>query len=111
MDVAKAEQWAEQFHWFYERLAPLYGYKTREASAVPWDQVPITNRQLMIRVAWEVGSQIEAAATAPLVEALRRAHDPHDEHCASWPQYDRPCDCGVDAILARHAAAEGDGKK
>lgn len=62
MDPEKAERWAEQFHWFYERLAPLYGYKTREASAVPWDQVPITNRQLMIRVAWEVGSQIEAAA-------------------------------------------------
>lgn len=44
----RAEQIAKEFHEVYEELAPQYGYKTREASAVPWDQVPAANRQLMV---------------------------------------------------------------
>lgn len=39
---------ARMFHENYERLAPLYGYQTREASAVPWEKVPEANRALMI---------------------------------------------------------------
>lgn len=38
---------AEQFHAAYENLAPTYGYKTRDESAVPWQEVPAANRQLM----------------------------------------------------------------
>ena len=41
-DIAKA------FHEAYESLAPDYGYKTREASAVPWEDVPEQNRRLML---------------------------------------------------------------
>jgi hypothetical protein len=48
------EQLARWFHEDYERLAPSFGYKTREASAVPWEQVPDTNRQLMVAVAASV---------------------------------------------------------
>jgi hypothetical protein len=40
-DIARA------FHESYERQAPLLGYETREESAVPWEQVPETNRTLM----------------------------------------------------------------
>lgn len=36
------------FHATYETLAPEHGYKTREASAVEWDDVPESNRSLMI---------------------------------------------------------------
>lgn len=43
-----AETIAAAFHAAYERLAPLHGYETREASAVPWDDVPAENRALMI---------------------------------------------------------------
>ena len=39
---------ARLFHDTYERLAPEYDYKTREASAVPWEDVPEHNRELMI---------------------------------------------------------------
>lgn len=39
---------AESFHEAYERLAPAYGYQTREASAVSWQDVPAPNRALMI---------------------------------------------------------------
>lgn len=46
-----AEALARLFHETYERLAPDYGYRTREASAVPWDDVPEQNRALMIATA------------------------------------------------------------
>ena len=38
---------AQEFHRAYEELAPGYGYKTRDESAVPWQEVPPANRQLM----------------------------------------------------------------
>lgn len=49
-----AEQLAEKFHETYERLAPSYGYKTREESAKPWADVPEKNKQLMIAVCQEL---------------------------------------------------------
>src|SRR6476620_5707632 len=42
-----AEILAEKFHETYERLAPDFGYRTREASAKPWTEVPEQNRKLM----------------------------------------------------------------
>lgn len=42
------EALAQKFHDFYEAIAPQYGYKTREASAVPWDKVPELNRKVMV---------------------------------------------------------------
>lgn len=50
-----AEQIAARFHETYERLAPSFSYKTREASAKPWADVPEQNKRLMIAVAREVG--------------------------------------------------------
>jgi len=49
-----AEDLARRFHETYERLAPSFGYKTREASAKPWEEVPLDNRNLMIAVAGEI---------------------------------------------------------
>jgi len=49
-----AERLARLFHETYERLAPEYGYKTREASAVPWEQVPERNRALMVATCAEL---------------------------------------------------------
>jgi hypothetical protein len=45
---------AEYFHTTYERLAPDFGYRTREESAKPWAQVPERNKALMVAVAGEV---------------------------------------------------------
>jgi hypothetical protein len=42
------EEIARAFHDAYEALAPHFGYRTREASAKPWDEVPPSNRDLMI---------------------------------------------------------------
>lgn len=49
-----AEAVARMFHETYERLAPRFGYATREASAVPWAKVPDQNKALMIAVADEL---------------------------------------------------------
>lgn len=46
-----SERMARLFHEHYERLAPSYQYETRKESAVPWEQVPANNRELMIDVA------------------------------------------------------------
>lgn len=39
---------AREFHENYELLAPEFNYKTREASAVPWEKVPQQNKDLMV---------------------------------------------------------------
>jgi hypothetical protein len=44
----QAEAIARAFHEAYERLAPAHGYKTRKSSAKPWDEVPYSNKMLMI---------------------------------------------------------------
>lgn len=41
---------AQKFHETYERLAPKYNYRTRDASAVPWEDVPEQNKMLMVGV-------------------------------------------------------------
>lgn len=45
--MSYAEMIAKAFHESYERQAPDYGYKTRESSAKPWEEVPDQNRDLM----------------------------------------------------------------
>lgn len=45
---------ARRFHETYERLAPKFGYETRESSAVPWEVVPEKNKKLMIAVCAEI---------------------------------------------------------
>lgn len=48
------ERVAQAFHEAYERLAPLHDYNTRPESAVPWENVPPGNRNLMRAVAREL---------------------------------------------------------
>lgn len=45
-----AEEIAREFHQTYEQLAPDFGYKTREESAKPWEDVPDQNKGLMVAV-------------------------------------------------------------
>lgn len=47
-NVEDIERAARAFHETYERLAPQFGYRTREGSAVPWADVPSTNKSLMV---------------------------------------------------------------
>lgn len=50
VELAIGHKVAKAFHETYERLAPQYGYKTREESAVPWEEVPEQNKLLMVGV-------------------------------------------------------------
>jgi hypothetical protein len=53
-ELPDAEALARRFHETYERLAPQHDYRTRQASAKPWAEVPENNRALMTAVAAEV---------------------------------------------------------
>ncbi len=68
MDDAKL---AREFHEVYEELAPKYGWKTQEASAVPWDDVPKHQRELMCDVIRRV--------VQPLIDRVR---EDEREQCA-----------------------------
>lgn len=54
MDRVDPEEVAKFFHAEYERLAPAFSYETRRETAVPWDKVMDSNKQLMIAVATSV---------------------------------------------------------
>jgi len=47
-ELFHAEHLAKRFHDKYEKLAPSFGYETRDSSAVDWCDVPINNKKLMI---------------------------------------------------------------
>ncbi len=63
----RAASLARLFHATYERLAPRFGYRTREASAKPWAEVPEENRALMTAVCAELLTGAAAARLVPLV--------------------------------------------
>lgn len=57
-----ARQIAESFHTSYERLAPKFGYKTRKPTRGPWDDLPGSNRVLMIATVLDL---IESGVIVP----------------------------------------------
>lgn len=63
----KAGELAQLFHETYERMAPQFGYETREASAKPWSEVPKQNRALMV------------ATCAHILEVLALTDEREDE--------------------------------
>ena len=52
-----SEAIARAFHAHYEYLAPSFGYRTREESAKPWDEVPEANKRLMIGAVYRLLSE------------------------------------------------------
>ena len=83
------ESLAQLFHETYERLAPEFGYRIREASAKPWAQVPENNRALMTAVCREIlpavqqGQRICGARSGVDLVCLRPAGHAAD---GSWHQ-------------------------
>jgi len=62
-----ADRIAKWFHFYYESLAPSFGYETRQESAVPWRDVPEQNKALMRSV---VETMIDAWIIEPGPNAL-----------------------------------------
>lgn len=56
---------ARAFHESYERLAPSFGYDTREDSRQPWEQLPEQNRKLMVATAEAVIAELGLAVSRP----------------------------------------------
>ena len=56
-----AETFAKFFHKQYEELAPHHGYETKPESKVPFDELPLENRSLMVHVCAEVLQMMEQA--------------------------------------------------
>ena len=73
MSELKPEDMAQLFHEAYERLAPSFGYKTRDASAVAWENVPANNKLLMIATCKEIMGKRNTSAIESAV--LRRVAD------------------------------------
>jgi Caspase domain len=65
MPMPDAESVARLFHETYERLAPAFGYDTREATRVPWEEVPERNKRLMIATTAEVLAMLFAPGDEP----------------------------------------------
>ena len=66
----REEDVARLFHEAYERLAPSFGYETRKASAVPWEDVPEPNRSLMVAVAGAVRAALAATPSGDLAARI-----------------------------------------
>lgn len=66
-----AEDLARLFHASYEAIAPMLGYQTRRATAVPWDQLAPPSRWLMILTADQVLST-GAVVRGPGAESIGR---------------------------------------
>lgn len=79
------EDVAKLFHEAYERLAPSHGYKTREASAKPWSDLPEQNRALMTATCREVRRALDEQLLVLLTEQLLvlLTADPHREQTAA----------------------------
>jgi len=85
-----AEELAQLFHETYERLAPEFDYKTREASAKPWADVPETNKKLMIAVC----AEILDTEVVPLKREIQVAHN------VLLTELGRPCAIGEQRLCA-----------
>lgn len=75
---------AQLFHENYERLAPEFGYRTREASAKPWDDVPPKNQMLMVATVRAVLPAIQAQVLDHL-DGIEWPTCPNEhDHAAAW---------------------------
>lgn len=85
-----AETLAQLFHETYERRAPEFGYETRKATALPWEEIPEdnANKRLMIAVAGEVLAVVEKETTAELRDIIR-AFDTLVDQEPTWANRDR----------------------
>jgi hypothetical protein len=73
---------AREFHETYEKLAPSHDYKTREESAVPWEDVPQANKSLMRSVIADLVSRgVIVPGANPLSRSVLEATGTtRDEH-------------------------------
>lgn len=62
------EEVARRMHDAYESLAPAFGYETRPESRVPWAELPLMNRALMIAAVDEAIEPLQGRLDAAYLE-------------------------------------------
>lgn len=79
-----AERLARLFHDRYEALAPLYGWQTQKISAVRFDELPQSNKRLMMHVCrevlYELRKQEGAVEWNAAIEAAAKWHDERQQY-------------------------------
>lgn len=75
------EELAQAFHETYERLAPIFNYETRDESAVDWEDVPESNKQLMIAVVSEIRELVDRSALT------NQPQDTNDQMRCAGPEF------------------------
>jgi hypothetical protein len=103
----KAEDLAQRFHETYERLAPEFGYRTREASAKPWSDVPEQNKQLMIAVCRELLSQDRGLAAVTIDIGWQRPASV-TEQGIEWAESAAHPRCPADGSAGYHDWVDGE---
>ena len=79
---AEAERLARQFHDVYERLAPSFGYETRQETRA-FDSIT-PNGRLMIAVCAEVGGALRARVRREALEPISEAHAALRDYFVDW---------------------------
>ncbi len=83
MPITPEEQLAKLFHETYERLAPHFGYETRQETAIAWEAIPATspNKRLMIAVCRELLASGVGSSILYEINTMMLAHiNSKDEH-------------------------------
>jgi len=60
--VLEPEKLARIFHYTYERLAPTFNWETQRSCRTDWEQLPASNRALMVAVAIDVVAALNKPA-------------------------------------------------
>jgi len=91
------EQLAKLFHGYYEGLSEEYGYTTREKTAMLWEKLPASYKNLMVTVAKEIMKECYVAEKkggdkiCPLMSYRDEGGICHcvGPKCAHWASYSK----------------------
>jgi hypothetical protein len=89
------ETLARMFHEKYERLAPEFGYKTREESAVPWDEVPESEPVAD-------GGRLHGDPRRDLPDEVRHGDGPVSEHQRACVVHSKPTEARHGLLCIAH---------
>lgn len=95
------EETARRFHEAYEALAPLFDYRTRIESSVPWERVPDANKKLMI-------ATVRLVLIEQAIDAARAKKNNNLRHVCGESGYNGMIDQACPACEQSRARAEGE---
>lgn len=90
-----AEQLAQFFHETYNRLAPEFGHRKRQAKAKPWTELSESNKNLLTAVAREMLFTLYGEDFIKWQEQSAKEYEKYSEECQlQAAEQARVCACG-----------------